>query len=55
MEKTKIVKRSISLSEDLAEAIKKYSDKQKRSFSAQMALWAEEKLKEAGVLKDEED
>ncbi len=46
MTKTKMIKRSISLPEELAEEIKKYSEQQKRSFSAQIALWAEEKLHE---------
>ena len=46
MENIKIIKKSISLPEELAEEIKKYSQKQKRSFSAQIALWAEEKLQE---------
>ncbi len=46
MENTKIIKKSISLPEELAEEIKKYSRQQKRSFSAQIALWAEEKLHE---------
>ncbi len=44
MPKEKMVKKSISLPESLAERIKEYSEKQKRSFSAQIALWAEEKL-----------
>ena len=44
MAKEKMVKKSISLPESLAERIKEYSEKQKRSFPAQIALWAEEKL-----------
>lgn len=39
-----MVKKSISLPEDLAQKIKEYSEKERRSFSAQIALWAEEKL-----------
>lgn len=44
--KCKIVKKSIILPEKLAEEIKNYSIKEKRSFSAQIALWAEQKLNE---------
>ncbi|MDJ0716912.1 MAG: hypothetical protein QNJ54_22300 [Prochloraceae cyanobacterium] len=44
MSEEKTVKKSISLSENLAKRIKKYSEKEKRSFSAQMALWAEKAL-----------
>ena len=51
MTDNKIVKKSISLPKKLADEIKKHSVKEKRSFSAQIALWAEEKLNE---LKNEE-
>lgn len=46
MSEDKIIKKSISLPKKLADEIKEYSLKQKRSFSAQLALWAEEKLNE---------
>ncbi len=46
MSEDKMVKKSISLPENLVERIKKYSEKEKRSFSAQMALWAERGLEE---------
>jgi metal-responsive CopG/Arc/MetJ family transcriptional regulator len=46
MSEGKIVKKSISLPQKLADEIKEYSSKQKRSFSSQIALWAEEKLSE---------
>ena len=42
----KVIKRSISLPKNLADKIQEYSSKQKRSFSSQIALWAEEKLNE---------
>lgn len=46
MNENKIVKKSISMPKKLADEIKEYSSKQKRSFSSQIALWAEEKLNE---------
>ncbi len=46
MSENKVIKKSISLPKKLADEIKEYSLKQKRSFSAQIAMWAEEKLKE---------
>jgi metal-responsive CopG/Arc/MetJ family transcriptional regulator len=46
MSEHKVIKKSISLPEKLADKIKEYSLKQKRSFSAQIAMWAEEKLNE---------
>ncbi len=46
MSSDKMVKKSISLPQELVERIKKYSQREKRSFSAQIALWAERALEE---------
>ncbi|MEO0835923.1 MAG: hypothetical protein AAFY16_08045 [Cyanobacteria bacterium J06642_3] len=45
-----MVKKSITLPKELVDEILKYSKKQKRSFSAQMALWAEQKLEESKTI-----
>lgn len=53
MSESKIVKKSISLPKKLADEIKEYSSKQKRSFSSQIAMWAEEKLQEINHSKND--
>lgn len=53
MSESKIVKKSISLPKKLADEIKEYSSKQKRSFSSQIAMWAEEKLHEINHSKND--
>ena len=51
MSESKLVKKSITIPEHIANEVKKYSVKEKRSFSAQISLWLEEKLNR---LKDNE-
>lgn len=47
MKQSNVVKKSVSFPPELVEKVKKYSEERKRSFSAQVSLWVEEKLKEA--------
>ena len=47
MGQSNVIKKSVSFPPELVEKVKKYSKEQKRSFSAQVSLWVEEKLKEA--------
>jgi metal-responsive CopG/Arc/MetJ family transcriptional regulator len=52
MKQSNVIKKSVSFPPELVEKVKKYSEKRKRSFSAQVSLWVEEKLKEAELLQN---
>ena len=47
MSQSNVIKKSVSFPPELVEKVKEYSKEQKRSFSAQVSLWVEEKLAEA--------
>ena len=44
MSQSNVVKKSVSFPPELVEKVKEYSQKEKRSFSAQVSFWLEEKI-----------